>query len=291
MPIPAKQPTQAYPQQWRHFGLARWRPWWALVLFILLFAGFYAVLASLTHLVTLPEQPSLWLILLILLSPLMALIPTCRLAVRWGLGIHAGWLDSVWGRFRWRWCAQAWLMCLIALLPFLAIDMLWLDAKPLQPEPDWPWLLLLVLLLVPLQAAGEEYLFRGFLSQWLGQWFGSKQWAFWLPMLMSSLLFAWVHGAQDAALFSTRLGLGMLFFWLTWRSGGLEAAIALHAASNFLAFAQTLATGTTLSSLFSTEASWTLAIGQLIASILAALWLLSQQPPIKHDHEQHHKSA
>ena len=74
-----------------------------------------------------------------------------------------------------------------------------------------------------------------------------------------------------------RFGLGAVFFWLTWHSGGLEAAIALHAASNLLAFAQSLLTGTTLSALFSSEVDWRLALVQLLASAAIAVLLVRLQ--------------
>ncbi len=71
--------------------------------------------------------------------------------------------------------------------------------------------------------------------------------------------------------------LGAVFFWLTWHSGGLEAAIGLHAASNLLAFAQSLLTGTTLSNLFSSEVDWRLALVQLLASAAIAVLLVRLQ--------------
>ena len=267
----------AYPQRWQSLNLRWWRPWLALLLLILLFAATYGALALLLAIWRLPTPAPLGLLLAVLLAPLVALVPVTRLAVRWGLGQGGGLMDAPTRRFRWRWALCALGVSVVLFLPMLAIEMLWLNPAPLRPEPNLFGLALFLLLLVPFQAAGEEYLFRGFLSQFIGQWLRSRRWAFWLPLLLTSLLFALVHGQQDLPLFLTRFGLGAVFFWLTWHSGGLEAAIGLHAASNLLAFAQSLLTGTTLSALFSSEVDWRLALVQLLASAAIAVLLVRLQ--------------
>jgi membrane protease YdiL (CAAX protease family) len=96
--------------------------------------------------------------------------------------------------------------------------------------PSGGLLLALVwVLLVPVQAAAEEYVFRGALAQVVGAWLRHPAWAILLPVP----LFALGHdynavGLLEVALFGVAAG------WLTWRTGGLEAAIAVHIANNLL---------------------------------------------------------
>jgi membrane protease YdiL (CAAX protease family) len=92
--------------------------------------------------------------------------------------------------------------------------------------------ILVVLLTTPLQAAGEEYLFRGVLLQALG--------AVRLPTiaccLLSGLLFATAHLQFEAPLFADRFLLGTVFAYLVVKTGGLEAPIAIHAIKNVAVF-------------------------------------------------------
>ncbi len=97
---------------------------------------------------------------------------------------------------------------------------------------------LLAVLLIPLQTSTEELIFRGYLTQWLGRY--SK--GLWLPLLMPSLFFMLLHGANPEVgtyglLFTMPfyLGIGLLLGWVTLRSEGLELALGLHAANNLYA--------------------------------------------------------
>ena len=98
--------------------------------------------------------------------------------------------------------------------------------------------LLVVLLLTPLQAAGEEYAFRGYLQQAFGGLFGSRV----LAVGLSALLFALAHGlGQSWPIFVDRLAFGLVAGALVILTGGLEAGIAMHVLNNFLAFGLALA--------------------------------------------------
>ena len=90
------------------------------------------------------------------------------------------------------------------------------------------WFLVVVLLTTPLQAAGEEYLFRGLLLQGLG----ATRLPTWVCCVVSAALFATAHGQFDPPLFADRFVLGVAFAWLTIRTGGLEAGIAIHTVKN-----------------------------------------------------------
>jgi membrane protease YdiL (CAAX protease family) len=85
-----------------------------------------------------------------------------------------------------------------------------------------------VVLTQPLQAAGEEYLFRGMLLQALG----ATRMPPWLCCGVSAALFATAHGQFDPPLFADRFVLGVALAVLALRTGGLEAGIAIHAVKN-----------------------------------------------------------
>lgn len=109
-----------------------------------------------------------------------------------------------------------------------------------------------VLLTTPFQAAGEEYLFRGYLMQAFGSLFRSR----WVAILATATLFAFAHGSQNFPLFFDRFAFGLIAGWLVTRTGGLEAGIALHVLNNFLAFGLALAFGDLSSALNVSAVSW-----------------------------------
>ncbi len=76
----------------------------------------------------------------------------------------------------------------------------------------------------------EEYFFRGVLLRGLTKRY-SGTWA----VVFSAILFAAFH--LDPVGFFARLELGLVFGWLTLRSGSLWAAVAAHAANNAVAMA------------------------------------------------------
>jgi membrane protease YdiL (CAAX protease family) len=123
-------------------------------------------------------------------------------------------------------------------------------------------LALIVLLTTPFQAAGEEFLFRGYLMQAIGSLLGfrSDRWvqfmAKWTALLVTSFLFALAHGAQNFPLFFDRFMFGMIAGWLILHTGGLEVGIAMHILNNFLAFGFALTVGDIGESLNVSEISW-----------------------------------
>jgi uncharacterized protein len=123
---------------------------------------------------------------------------------------------------------------------------------------------LVVLLTTPLQAAGEEYLFRGYLLTAFGALFNSK----WVAIAATATLFALAHGVQNAPLFFDRLAFVLIAGWLVTRTGGLEAGIALHILNNFLALGIALAYGDLTSSLHVSEVSWWYIVITLTQSIV-----------------------
>jgi membrane protease YdiL (CAAX protease family) len=109
-----------------------------------------------------------------------------------------------------------------------------------------------VVLTTPLQAAGEEYLFRGYLLQAFGSFFRNR----WVAILATATLFAIAHGGQNFPLFFDRFAFGVIAGWLVTRTGGLEAGIALHIFNNFLAFGIALTFGDLTATLTVSAVSW-----------------------------------
>jgi uncharacterized protein len=93
------------------------------------------------------------------------------------------------------------------------------------------WFLVVVILTTPLQAAGEEYLFRGLLLQSLG----ATRLPTWVCCVGSAALFATAHLQFAPPLFADRFVLGLVLAWVAIRTGGLEAGIAIHAVKNLSA--------------------------------------------------------
>ncbi len=95
-------------------------------------------------------------------------------------------------------------------------------------------MIIVVLLTTPLQCAGEEYGTRGLINRLLGS-YGSARVSFWIGAIGSSVVFMLLHAAQDPYLNAFYFTFGMTACWMAWRTGGLEASIAMHVVNNVLA--------------------------------------------------------
>jgi membrane protease YdiL (CAAX protease family) len=210
---------------------------------------------------------------------LAVLIPAAMLAMLAGHQLRPGWLHSVVGRFRWRFLliclgleAVIWLL-LLPLTALLAGDT---EAVPTDiggiSFAQWLPFALVIALTTPLQAAGEEYGFRGYGMQALGAWVRHP----WFAVMVTSLLFAAAHGGQSLPLFLDRLAFGIVAAVLTLRTGGLEAAIAFHVVNNMIILMLASAAGALEPSLTISDASWGVVaidvLGMLLFAV-AALWL------------------
>lgn len=189
----------------------------------------------------------------------------CAIPVAWLLarllhGLRPGWLASVAPRIRWRWLVACFGLSLVALLATLVVSAVVpaggegteLSTHLNDFTSTTRDFLIVVVLLTPLQAAGEEYAFRGYLTQAFGGLFGRT----WAAVLFPSLLFALAHGAQSAPVFFDRFAFGVVAGVLVIRTGGLEAGIAMHVLNNWLAFGLALAYGDMASTLNPTGGTW-----------------------------------
>lgn len=185
--------------------------------------------------------------------------------------LRPGWVASVAGRIRWRWLLVCLGIAVLALLATLVVAAALPSAGAgeemggrLNDFTDTTRdFLLVVLFLTPLQAAGEEYAFRGYLTQAVGGVFGRR----WVAVLVPAFLFALAHGAQDAPVFVDRFAFGLVAGVLVLTTGGLEAGIAMHVLNNFLAFGLALAFGDMDSTLNATAGSWWMLPTTIVQSV------------------------
>lgn len=172
------------------------------------------------------------------------------------------WLASVQPRLRWRFLAVCLGIAVVALVAQVVVGMV----LPGQTESDFGPLndftrttaiiAVIVLLTTPLQAAGEEYVFRGYLLQAFGSFFRSSTVGKWVAILVTATLFASAHGVQNFPLFFDRFMFGLIAGWLVVRTGGLEAGIALHILNNFLAYGIAVSFGDLTETLTVSQISW-----------------------------------
>ena len=96
-------------------------------------------------------------------------------------------------------------------------------------------LVLIALILLPIQTSLEELLIRGYLMQGVGLLVKNR----WLPIIITALVFAAMHGANPevAAYGASKMMLyyfvvGLFFAVVTVMDDGLEIALGFHAANN-----------------------------------------------------------
>lgn len=211
-----------------------------------------------------------WWVLLLTNLGLAALVPISMAAVWLGHGWRPRWLSSVVGRVRWRWMAVV-AAASTAVLVVATLAAWALTGSPSGSGSDVVVLLAVVALTTPWQAAGEEYLFRGWMSQAVASLVRSAVGGAVLAAALTSLLFALAHGGQNLWLFLDRLAFGLLASWLVWRTGGLEAAIAVHAVNNVVVFVPTILTGGLDEALLVTKAPPSLVAADVVAMLVVAV--------------------
>lgn len=206
-----------------------------LVIVSMLVPGGAAEFQVLLHTMQYFDLDRPWLLVALVL-PLILMIPALLLASRIVEGRGVGLLSSVTGRLRMGWLGKSLLLALAVFAVYFAVLLGWSAAGGEAISVDFShpglWVMvLLVLLLIPFQAAAEEYVFRGYLMQLVGSWLRHPAFAILLPVPLFVLGHGYdVWGAASVGVFA------IVAAWLTWRTGGLEAAISLHIVNNVLIF-------------------------------------------------------
>jgi len=168
---------------------------------------------------------------------IIVVIPLAYLAHRIAFRQRFGYLSSIQGRFRWRLFGR---FVLLALPVFAVMTGVSIITDGL---PDLSWtshslsMILIIVLTTPLQSAGEEICMRGLLARLFGSHIGPP-WVGWVvATVVSSAAFMALHGAGDPWLNTFYVCFAVIASLLVWRTGGLEAAIAMHAVNNVFSLA------------------------------------------------------
>lgn len=230
-----------------------WR-WWRPLLGLLLLVGVYTVASvavvfiGAIGLVTRGSTVDLefddladpWVLLVTNLSLAVA-IPVVWLCWVAAHSLRIGSSSSVVGRLRWD-LVRAYVPLALATLGVgIGVQVLLAllvdgGADAAGPTRSFLALLLVVVLTTPLQSAAEEYVFRGYLSQAIAAWVGRERAGAVVAALVTATLFSLAHVPGDFLLFLDRFAFGLAASAVVWLTGGLEAAIVLHAVNNVLVF-------------------------------------------------------
>jgi membrane protease YdiL (CAAX protease family) len=196
----------------------------------------------------------------------------------WGLvrvlhSLRPRWLSSVVPRLRWRFLVVCLGLSVVALAVSFVLGLFLPTSENSETSGGTnPWngtmlaLVVIMVLTTPLQAAGEEYAFRGYLLQATGSLVRNR----WVTIVVTALLFAIAHLQFAPPVFFDRFMFGIIAAWLVIRTGGLEAGIALHVLNNFLAMGFALAFGDLSQALTAPEANWWSVPVSLVQSLVYA---------------------
>jgi membrane protease YdiL (CAAX protease family) len=223
--------------------------WWRPLLGLALLGVVYVVAVFVIVILSLLTGLAPDLTLLDLVDPavllltnvtLIVAIPTVWLAWAVAHGMGTGWSSSVLARLRWRLLPRFVVVALLTLGTGIALSVLLGfvlgDDAVTGPVPGFGWLLLVVFLTTPLQSAAEEYLFRGYLSQTIAGWIRAPRAGAVIAAVVTAALFSAAHAPPDFLTFLDRFVFGLAASAVVWLTGGLEAAIVLHAVNNVLVF-------------------------------------------------------
>ncbi len=187
------------------------------------------------------------------------LIPIVFFLVRVVQWRRFGSLMSVEGRLRWSWLGHCLALAvgpvaLCLLLSWALSDTLVAGTEPeavssvaLSGTGVFLGALLVIVLVVPFQAAAEEMTLRGMVMQLIGSLVPRESTGAtarvlrspWPGILAAGTLFACLYAAGHPGNVWTTAALavlGMAMAWLTWRTGGLEAAIGLHLVNSMVQY-------------------------------------------------------
>ncbi|HET9648255.1 MAG TPA: CPBP family glutamic-type intramembrane protease [Microlunatus sp.] len=198
--------------------------------------------------------------------------------------MRPSWLLSVQARVRWPYFFVCLGVAVVALNGVLLVSTLVSRPAHVGPQPGFWWFLVVILLTSPIQAAAEEFFFRGYLMQALGSLFSHPL----IGVVLSALVFAFFHGAQNLPLFLDRFAFGLLAAALVWRTGGLEASVAAHVVNNVFAYVIAGLTGSIAALKAIREIGWLDAVfdvgGFAVFAALALLVALKMRPARRVEH-------
>jgi membrane protease YdiL (CAAX protease family) len=203
---------------------------------------------------------------------LALLIPLAAGLITGAYSVPMRWLWSHRPGLRWERLGRAAAVSAVVWSPFLVLGSIAAAAsRTTPPDRGLLWFLVVVLTTTPLQAAGEECLFRGVLLQALG----ATRLPTWACCLASAGVFATAHLQFAPALFGDRLLLGVVLAYLAIRTGGLEAGIAIHAVKNLSVLIPAGLLGTVSDALDPHGVTWVPLAVDAVLLALAVWWILA----------------
>ena len=243
---PKPEPLPVEPQEYHQFYRAPGFRWWKPLVALLVFGigwGFATVVAVAAAMAWEASMGTPFSQLTNLNTPAMfaannislaACIPVAMLTAWLVYRQRPGWLSSITGRFRWGLFGQFLLIVAPLMLVWMVLQTMVEGPGELSWGPDSLFLLVTIILTTPLQAAGEEYANRGLIARSVGSWFGNRWVALGVATLVNGVIFMFLHGAAEPWLNAYYFTVAAVFTLLTWRTGGLEAAIVMHIVNNIL---------------------------------------------------------
>ncbi|WP_297555115.1 type II CAAX endopeptidase family protein [uncultured Actinomyces sp.] len=171
----------------------------------------------------------------VLMLSIATLIPAVLAGVAFGARTGVGYFFSVEGRLRYKWLG----VCFAIAIPIFAlafIPLSLLEGTEFKPGPQLAILLVLTLVLVPFQSAAEELTFRAGFLQMFGSWIPNRWVSLLVATLASAPVFALLHGSLDVWILADLVVFSVCAVFLMWYTGGVEAAVAMHASNNMVIF-------------------------------------------------------
>lgn len=234
-----------------HRTIAETKPkaWRGIVALLLLFIGM-AILSIVISVVgllidglsgrSIPTDGSVVVTPITFASGMLALAlltPWSMLLQRWFFKLPPGSLSSLANRFRFERFGRA----VAILVPVWAVyicltSFLFPIVETTWTATDLVAVFGIILVLTPLQSMGEEYGFRGLVFQIASSWGRGPRSGLVIGILVSSVVFMIAHLAADPWLNLYYFVFGVTLALITWRTGGIEIAVAIHAVNNTIAF-------------------------------------------------------
>ena len=226
------------------------RPWWWGLIALAVYVGCYLVVMFGSSFVLLaadpdaleaaqagrsiPTTPTLFLINNVAVA---MDIGVCTLLAWVFFRQGFGWLVSVIGRFRWKWMGVALGIFAMGYVVEMIVEILIYGAADyglmdLHMEPYTIFMIVVILVTTPLQCAGEEFQCRAFLPRLITAIVPFRIPGLVLSALVPSTVFMYLHDAQDPWLNLNYFCVALMMWWLAYRTGGIEASIALHFVNN-----------------------------------------------------------
>jgi len=159
-------------------------------------------------------------------------IPAALAVERLLYGRPLGSVCSVENRFRWRWL----LTMARRVVPLAAalggVIQLLKPAGPPRLTRGSLVIALATIVSMTLQSAAEEFAVRGLIQRVTASWFKNAETAFWASTAFGTAFFAGIHMSGDLWLNGYYVLSGVCASLMTRWTGGLEASVLVHSASN-----------------------------------------------------------